>query len=187
MPRPEALPPQRLHPHPDPAPGALRELCVYLYLERGALRLDYQLHGDAAELALPRTEPATRRDGLWQHTCCELFVQGDDAPAYREFNFSPAGPWQAYAFSTYRQGGVLARAQAPDIVTERRADGLHVSVRLPRANLPPGRRLRLGLTAVAEARDASLSYWALAHAPGKPDFHHPDTFALILDLPDQTP
>jgi len=27
----------------------------------------------------------------------------------------------------------------------------------------------------------SKSYWALRHAPGKPDFHHADAFALQLD------
>jgi hypothetical protein len=26
-----------------------------------------------------------------------------------------------------------------------------------------------------------LSYWALRHAAGKPDFHHRDAFAMPLD------
>jgi hypothetical protein len=33
---------------------------------------------------------------------------------------------------------------------------------------------------VIEAIDGTLSYWALAHAPGSPDFHHLDCFALEL-------
>ena len=32
-----------------------------------------------------------------------------------------------------------------------------------------------------EEQDGRKSYWALAHPPGKPDFHHPDCF--VLDLP----
>jgi len=36
------------------------------------------------------------------------------------------------------------------------------------------------LTAVVECVDGALSYWALRHAAGKPDFHHPDTFALEI-------
>jgi hypothetical protein len=40
----------------------------------------------------------------------------------------------------------------------------------------------LGLSAVIEDLDGVLSYWALRHPPGKPDFHHPDTFALEIDL-----
>ncbi len=40
---------------------------------------------------------------------------------------------------------------------------------------------REGMAAVLE--DAKgVSYWGLAHAPGKPDFHHPDSFALDLPL-----
>jgi hypothetical protein len=43
--------------------------------------------------------------------------------------------------------------------------------------------LRLGLSAVIEDIDGRLSYWALKHPPGKPDFHHPDSFALDVTLP----
>jgi len=40
---------------------------------------------------------------------------------------------------------------------------------------------RVALSAVIEAPDGALSYWALRHAPGKPDFHHAEAFALSLD------
>ena len=40
------------------------------------------------------------------------------------------------------------------------------------------RRWRLGLAAVIEETSGRKSYWALAHPPGKPDFHHSDCFAL---------
>jgi len=42
-------------------------------------------------------------------------------------------------------------------------------------------KMRLGLSAVIEAADGGLSYWALRHPPGKPDFHRPEAFALELD------
>ncbi len=38
----------------------------------------------------------------------------------------------------------------------------------------------VGLAAVIEETNGRLSYWALAHPPGKPDFHHLDGFALAL-------
>jgi hypothetical protein len=41
-----------------------------------------------------------------------------------------------------------------------------------------------GLSAVVETKDGGISYWALAHPPGKPDFHHPDSFALTLPPPE---
>jgi len=37
---------------------------------------------------------------------------------------------------------------------------------------------RLGLSALIEDQSGGMSYWALAHPPGKPDFHHADGFAL---------
>ena len=40
---------------------------------------------------------------------------------------------------------------------------------------------KLALSAVIEELDGTKSYWALAHPPGKPDFHHPDCFALTLE------
>jgi hypothetical protein len=33
---------------------------------------------------------------------------------------------------------------------------------------------------VIEETNGRKSYWALAHPPGKPDFHHSDCFALGL-------
>jgi hypothetical protein len=33
---------------------------------------------------------------------------------------------------------------------------------------------------VVEDYRGRLTYWALEHPPGKPDFHHPDSFAIEL-------
>ncbi|MGH8770025.1 MAG: hypothetical protein ACREV2_02415, partial [Burkholderiales bacterium] len=41
-------------------------------------------------------------------------------------------------------------------------------------------KLKLALTAVIEDENGKLSYWALEHPPGKPDFHHQVAFALEL-------
>jgi len=46
--------------------------------------------------------------------------------------------------------------------------------------LPAGDTFGLGLSAVIEETSGRKSYWALAHPPGKPDFHHTDSFALEL-------
>ena len=46
--------------------------------------------------------------------------------------------------------------------------------------LPPSGDWSVAITAVFEFDDGQKSYWALAHAPGKPDFHHPDGFVLDL-------
>lgn len=41
----------------------------------------------------------------------------------------------------------------------------------------------LGISAVIEETDGTKSYWALAHAEGKPDFHHGACFAATLPAP----
>ncbi|HZF44227.1 MAG TPA: hypothetical protein VEZ48_12550 [Sphingomonadaceae bacterium] len=43
--------------------------------------------------------------------------------------------------------------------------------------------LRLALSAVIEESAGRKSYWALAHPPGAPDFHHPACFAAELPAP----
>jgi hypothetical protein len=48
-----------------------------------------------------------------------------------------------------------------------------------------GKDWELGISAVIETRDRQKSYWALAHPPGKPDFHHADCFAATLPAPEK--
>jgi len=48
------------------------------------------------------------------------------------------------------------------------------------SSLPYDRGWHLGLSAVIEETSGRRSYWALAHPPGKADFHHPDCFAHEL-------
>ena len=105
-------------------------------------------------------------------------------PAYREFNFSPSSEWGAYAFHGYRKGGALQVELDPAIMVRRTGDRLELDAGVRWDFLPPGRALRLGLSAVLEDADGLLSYWALQHPPGKPDFHHADAFALQLLPPE---
>jgi hypothetical protein len=44
-------------------------------------------------------------------------------------------------------------------------------------------RGRLGLTAVIEAADGTLSYWALHHPAARADFHNGGGFTLGLEVP----
>ena len=173
-----------LCPHADcPTQPPLRIHVEVAAATGSALLIRYRLLVDLSRIRLPVGAAGGRADGLWRHTCFEAFVAGEDFPHYREFNFSPDGCWQAYAFAAYRDGGAMAVNAPPTIVQVARADGLELEARLPGALLPASRRLRLGLSAVIEDADGLLSYWALRHAPGKPDFHHPDTFALDFHLP----
>ncbi|HEX6530934.1 MAG TPA: DOMON-like domain-containing protein [Burkholderiales bacterium] len=162
------MPSAALERHPATPCAALRGITVRV--ERGtALQLTYTLEGQIERLRIPPPRAPRFIDGLWQHTCCELFVARPGG-GYREFNFSPSGEWAAYEFDGYRTGRRAIEAR-PDIVL--RGQQLEVSVEELKA-------ARIGLSAVIEEEDGTISYWALRHAPGKPDFHHPDAFAMEL-------
>ncbi|RYG10830.1 MAG: hypothetical protein EON96_16135 [Caulobacteraceae bacterium] len=66
---------------------------------------------------------------------------------------------------------------APFIVT-RTAQGRFVLT--ADVTLPEDAGEAVGLAAVIESFDGTIAYWALAHPSDKPDFHHPDSFALDL-------
>jgi hypothetical protein len=44
----------------------------------------------------------------------------------------------------------------------------------------PDADLSVGISAVVATKSVKISYWALAHPAGSPDFHHKDCFALKL-------
>jgi hypothetical protein len=138
------------------------------------------VEGDLSGVRIPESQPPRRVAGLWRHTCFEAFVMAGEGPAYREFNLSPCGAWAVHAFRGYRDGGELEVELNPAIVVRRSGTRLELDAKIDPEFLPPGRWLRLGLSAVLEGVDGALSYWALRHPPGKPDFHHIDAFALRL-------
>lgn len=172
--------------HPDSPAAGLESVDVRLSpVGAGGLALTYRLHGDSRRLRLPAPAAAGPADGLWQHTCCEFFVAEPGAAAYREFNFSPSGQWAAYSFRDYREREEgSAVSIAPAIVVRRFDAGVELAATLPRAALPAAHRLACGLAVVVEDSDGSLSYWALRHPAGRPDFHRRDGFALLLELPE---
>jgi hypothetical protein len=170
--------------HPETSSQAIQGIEAVVGTARGGiLSLAFALEGDIAGLRIPEPRSSRRAAGLWRHTCFEVFVMAQDGPGYREFNFSPSGAWAVYAFHGYRDGGALEIELTPDIMVRRTGRRLELDAEICRDFLPPGRPLRLGLSAVVEDADGGLSYWALRHPPGKPDFHHADAFAYQLVLP----
>jgi hypothetical protein len=160
------------------------------------LTLSYQLRADLGSViipdALPADGPQPRADELWRHTCFEAFLMPADGPGYREYNFSPSREWASYTFRDYRQPHELQISEPEDepmpVIrvhrdVKRDMHSLTIETEIPLAPQVSNHSLRLGLSAVVEHTDGSLSYWALRHPPGKPDFHHIDAFDLQLDRP----
>ena len=178
----------RLTPHSRTVDQFVHRIEAELFFdERQTLKLVYRINGALTRLQVPASHQPRRADDLWQHTCFEVFIKASASSDYYEFNFSPSGEWAAYAFRSYRDGGPFDDdSMDPAISVNIEEERLVLNAVIDLYSLPAIRsaeRLLIGLSAVIEASDGSLSYWALNHPLDKPDFHHPDSFALELALP----
>jgi hypothetical protein len=168
--------------HPDSLSLAATHIDVDVArAHAGSLVLRYFVTGKIGGLRLPPLAPPVRTEELWQRTCFEAFVRCPGSDIYYEFNFAPSTQWAAYQFDGYRSGmreasGVIA----PPIAVKASSALFTLQASLEfdwLSDLPRDVRWHLGVSALIEETSGRKSYWALAHPPGKPDFHHPDCFA----------
>jgi hypothetical protein len=176
---------QALKLHPDSPSSAAARVEVEVARPRaGGLVLRYFVTGKISDLRMPPAAAPARADELWQHTCFEAFVRSPAEAGYCEFNFSPSTQWAAYGFFGYRKGmHVATEISAPRIEVQSGPECymLQASLELEGlSTLPRSAGWRLGLAALIEEANGRKFYWALAHPPGKPDFHHPDCFVCEL-------
>ncbi len=178
--------------HPSSPCAAVRGIEVRVRRKPGALSLGFRLHGDLTQVRIPAPRAPRLATQLWVHTCFEAFVAIAGTDAYHEFNFAPSGEWAAYAFRSYRNGALVgdeafaSEAPGPAIAARHTDAHLEVDATVPLAPLSSRHAravLRLGLSAVVESTGGSLSYWALRHPAGKPDFHQRDAWVLRLEPP----
>jgi hypothetical protein len=175
---------QILRLHPDSSCLVVTHIEVEVARPQArSLEFAYAVIGRISDLAMPPAAAAARTEELWRHTCFEAFVASSSGVAYYELNFAPSTQWAAYWFSGYRTGmRVATEINAPQITVESSPDHyiLRASLELDQILLSRGAIWRLGISAVIEEISGHQSYWALAHPPGKADFHHSDCFALEL-------
>ena len=177
-----------LQPHQTSSSAAVSMILAEAQRPAPALlRLRFVTQGDIERIVLPSASVGQRADELWQTTCFEAFVGTAEGDAYVELNFAPSTQWAAYAFDRYRRGMRPADVPPPRIETMTVGEEfeLTATVDLSATGLPLDAPWRVGLSAVIEARGGAISYWALAHPPGKPDFHSPDCLALELRAPER--
>lgn len=164
-----------LIPHEASPPGPATAVTVSIGRNLHSLTLTYRLEGQVDAILVPGAAPPTRTDNLWHHTCFEAFLGLIDG-SYREYNFSPSGAWAAYHFDGYRLGMKDMASPDMDLVVTR-DDSLTLRVTVPlEADLP----VQLGLSTIVETIDGTKSFWAVAHPPGPPEFHHPACRAIEL-------
>ena len=172
-----------LAPHPDHPPARVRGIeAAIIGLCANWLRIRWRIEG-AAEVLVPPFAGKGRSDGLWHHTCFELFVRQPGDAGYVELNLSPSERWAAYDFVSYR-AGMAERdlPRQPDGTLRGGNDLMIFDGSIPLAGLPP-LPWQFGLPCVIEEQDGTKSFWALRHAPGQPDFHAPTCFAARLEAP----
>ena len=159
--------------HPASACKAVQRIDVTLQRLDGTLQTLFRIFGDFSRLVVPEPEQPKRRDALWRHTCCEVFVGARDSQEYYEFNFAPSTAWAAYRFSAYRTGMATAEVSGPRVSVERFDDRLELSASVNlRECLGLKGAYRVSPTCVIEEPGNNLSYWALKHVADQPDFHH---------------
>lgn len=163
--------------HPDTPAKNVVSIEVSVERTGGQLWLRYFADCEVMKLALADPAEPSRTDGLWISTCFEAFIGHD---GYSEFNFSPSSAWAAYDFESYR-AGMRNRMQSgdPQIGLDRSESHFALEATIDVSELAG----QLALSAVIEETDGTKSYWALAHPPGTPDFHHPACFAATLPAP----
>ena len=164
--------------HPETLWPPVRGISVGIGRRGDRLWVRYRLDGELDRVRWPEPSPAVRTDGLWKQTCFEVFVRVGST--YYEFNLATSGQWASYRFDGYRQGMVAAEEKVVLVVLDGRSDYRDIGALF---DLPAGADL-LALSAVIEDIDGGISYWAFNHPPGKPDFHHPDSFALVVPPPE---
>jgi hypothetical protein len=176
----------RLLRHPSVASAQADSIEVsFARVEGNRLWLRYHVEIQLDALILPHEAEPLRTNGLWKTTCFEVFIRRPQHKAYIEYNASPSSQWAAYRFDDYRAGMVeLPIETAPEIGNDASESHFALEVTYVLPAEWAGQPLELGLSAVIEEIDGTTSYWALAHPPGAPDFHHGDCFTLQLAAPD---
>ncbi len=143
---------------------------------------EFRLDGAVGRIVLPQSGPSVRTDNLWKTTCFEIFWQPIGGTSYREFNLSPSGRWAAYDFDAFREGMRNAPVDAISLACSHWDDGgkgelvLKASIA---AELPAP--AQVALNAIVEHQNGAMQFWALAFAPGAPEFHSEACRQIIVE------
>lgn len=161
--------------------------------EGDELHVVFELTGELGALRFPPVSRGEAVDGLWQHTCFEVFLASQGATDYQEWNLAPSGDWACYRFRDYRSPADDREQQVgftgspgtprPKISWEHNEQRAVLRAQLSAALPASGakRSLRVGLTAVLEDRSGRLGYWALLHPRDTPDFHDAAGFVACVE------
>jgi len=174
--------------HPDTPCAAIHSIAGFAKRDGNQLWLQFRAIGNTEGIVWPLGDHEnrnwTQQDGLWQHSCFEFFARAINGTRYFETNFATSNHWAAYDFVDYRTGmRKIENMEMVGAVSTVWANRAELSARLVIPSNLADKDWLGGLSAILEAKDGTKSYWALAHPPGKPDFHHEACFATELPAP----
>lgn len=157
-------------------------------------QVNFALIGALDQVFLPPATSTRAADGLWQSTCFEIFIGLPNTCAYVELNAAPSEQWASYQFTSYRARDVAQDHQLHPYIKQRRSAARHFVLKVVFTLPDPccgeyttsADNYAVGLAAVIAARDGSLTYWALRHAPARPDFHHAASRVLPVAIVSET-
>jgi hypothetical protein len=149
------------------------------------LTITYILAGPLPDLVIaPPADAPARQWVLWEHTCFEFFLALPGREFYWEFNLSPAGHWNLFQLTGYRQGIHEEPAiQTLPFTVQRRPEVLTLTLTLDidlAAIIAADQPLEAAVSTVLEPRNGPLSFWALTHPGPEPDFHNREGFLIKL-------
>ncbi len=179
--------PQSLEPYEPLASDTPPKIRVSITrYPRHKLVLSYRLEHAAGSVIWPdhlsMTHP--RADNLWERTCMEAFIRQQGHAAYIELNFSPRGLWNAYRFDHYRQPNQMPPIHENGVILtalQISHHSLEATIDLS-ALFPSDEILQIGMCAVLEHPQRTLSYWALQHSQDQADFHQADDWIWPITL-----
>ena len=156
---------------------------AHLVRREGGLDLSFNVAGPGLKVTALAD---LKRGELWKHTCFEIFARLPGRADYWEWNFSPAGRWDLFAFSDYRTR--LMEFRADDGGVKSLAwDGSRLAARIESPPSPSldwalrtGERIEWNVTSVLELTDGKVLYRAVKHPAEKPDFHDARGFVTSL-------
>ncbi len=172
-----------LRPFPLDCKPSLLRITGSIARQNNTIFLSYALLGPLTELLIPLpAAKCERRNALWEETCLEFFFRTAGSDSYREINLSPSGHWNAYLFTSYREGMHEDQGftSLPFSISAWR-DSLRLSLQMDLKNIvPAGQSLEIAISAVIKGKNGGITYWALAHPGPRPDFHCREGFIIRM-------
>ena len=144
----------------------------------------YRINGNIQKIHFPDVaQQPTRKNGLWNATCCELFVGISGEPNYWEYNLSPSHDWAVFSFTGYRQNKTddlsISKLDITTKIDKNNEFELKTILALPEMLM--SHTLDIGVSSVVQDKSGNIHYYALTHPGKQADFHDRNGFNIKLN------